>query len=470
MAVTSAPDTLGPTRERVRIFRYGGNTLAMVLLATAVLVIANLLSGRLKVRWDLTESGIHTLSEQTKNVLASLQGPVKVTGFYSDFSQPSRQRAEDLLREYQAQTDRLQVEFVNPDQQPGRARELGIQQDAVLILQSGDRRQDVITPTEAQITGALLKLGGGAQPSVYFLAGHGERSVDDSSGTGYSIIKSALERDNFKVQSLNLATTADESWKQGVLVLNSGSRVSNVGGRVQVLPASPLLPQEVEKVQVFLKEGGRALFLLAPGADPSYAALLSGYGLRTPEGLVLDPVSLGDLSTPAVQRPATSTVTEGLPLTIFPQATALLEAGEKPQDVITQPLMESSGESWLETDPRVARFDEGTDTKGPLRLAVTAEGPGTGEKRGRAVIVASADAFANGVLQSFIGIGNQDFFLNSVNWLAQQEAAIGIRPRESQEPTVLLTPGQQLLVLATSVLLFPALILFWGIGTWWSRR
>lgn len=475
MAVT-APEAPAPTpgpTERGRLFRYGGNTVAMVLLAAAVIVIANLLAGRLKVRWDLTEQGTHTLAEQTKNVLTSLNAPVKVTGFYSQFSAASKQRAEDLLREYEVHTDRLQVEFIDPDQQPGRAREMAIQQDGVLVIQSGDRRQDVLSPTESQITGALLKISvSGAQPTVYFVSGHGERSFDDSSGTGYSIVKSALERDNFKVESLNLATATTDNWKQGVLVINSGARVSNVGGQVRVLPTTPLLPQEAEKLQAFIKEGGRALFLLAPESDASYGGLLSAYGMKVPQGVVLDPVSsLGDLSTPAVQRPAISTITEGLPLTIFPQSTAILDEGERPQTLTVQPLMETSPESWLETDLRAApRFDEGADTKGPLRLALTAEGLGSGDNRGRAVIVGSADAFANGVLQSFIGIGNQDLFLNSVNWLAQQEAAIGIRPRDTQETSVLLSPGQQVLILVSAVALFPVLILFWGIGTWWSRR
>src|SRR5438876_5557037 len=337
MAVAEAP---APDHtERQRVFRYGGNTAAMVVLAIAALVIANLLVARFKVRWDLTEQGTYSLSDQTKRIVGGLSGPVQVTGFYTQFSGATKQRAQDLLKEYQVYSDKLQVQFVDPDQNPGQARQLGIQQDGVLVLQSGDRRQDVSNPTESQVTGALLKLGGGTQTTVYFLTGHGERTTEDSSGTGLSMIRSALERDNFVIQPLNLATSNDDSWKQGVVVINDGARVSNVAGRVQLQPASPLLPQEAEKLQAFTQDGGRLLLMLAPGGDASYANLLAPFGLKPGDGVVLDPTAaVGDASSPAVQRPSRHTITEGLPLSIFPQSTGLMDAGDRPQGVIIQPL------------------------------------------------------------------------------------------------------------------------------------
>ncbi|MBI4498134.1 MAG: Gldg family protein [Chloroflexi bacterium] len=458
--------------EGARRFRYGGNTFVMVALALAVLVAANLVVSKLKVRWDLTAEGTYTLSEQTQKVLGNLQEPITITGFYTAFAAAGRQQAEDLLKEYQTHTDKLQVEFVDPDQQPGRARQLGIQQDGTLVVQSGDQRQDVTAVTESQITGALLKLTSDRETTVYFLTGHGERSTDDFDANGYGDVRAALERDNFTVEPLNLATASDDTWKQGVVVINTGMGVRNVGGRVQVVPVSPLLPEEKDKLLQFLNGGGRAVLLLSPGSDPSYNELLAPFGLKLGEGVVVDQgAALGDVTTPAVQRPGRSTITESLPLTIFPRSAAILDAGERPTGVLVQPLMESSPDSWLETNLQAPpQFDEGQDAKGPLRLAVSVEPPAQNEVRGRLVVIASADAFANGILQAIRGIGNQDFLLNAVNWVAQQEEAIGIRPKELDIPTVVLTQGQYPMVLLSSAALFPGLILLWGLATWWSRR
>ena len=54
--------------------------------------------------------------------------------------------------------------------------------------------------------------------------------------------------------------------------------------------------------------------------------------------------------------------------------------------------------------------------------------------------IGDSDFAANNAL----GIqGNQDFFLNAVNWLAQQENLIAIRPREAQDRRITLTADQQ---------------------------
>lgn len=468
-----ATPTLDTTHrsEGARRFRYGGNTFVMVALCLAVLVVANLIVSKVKVRWDVTGDGTYSLSDQTKKVLGSLAEPVTVTGFYTQFAAAGREQAEDLLKEYQTHTDQLKVEFVDPDQRLGLAQQLGVQQDGTLVFQMGNKRQDLTAATESQVTGTLLKLTSNKENTVYFLTGHGERAVDERNANGYSTIRAALERDNFKVEPLNLATASGDAWKQGVVVINTGVRVSNVGGRVQVSPAAPLLPEEKTRLEEFLKGGGRALLLLSPDTDRSYNDLLAIAGLKLGEGIVVDQgAQLGEVTTPAVQRPARSTITESLPLTAFPRSAAILDEGERPTGVVVQPLMESSANSWLETDLRVVQFDDGKETKGPLRLAVSVEVPGQNDAKGRMVVIASADAFANGVLEAFVGIGNLDFLLNGVNWLAQQEEAIGIRPKSSTIPSVVLTQGQYPMVLLSSMALFPGLILLMGLGTWWTRR
>ena len=46
------------------------------------------------------------------------------------------------------------------------------------------------------------------------------------------------------------------------------------------------------------------------------------------------------------------------------------------------------------------------------------------------VVIGDSDFAANSVL----GVqGNRDLFLNTVNWLAQQENLIAIRPREPED-------------------------------------
>jgi ABC-type uncharacterized transport system involved in gliding motility auxiliary subunit len=66
--------------------------------------------------------------------------------------------------------------------------------------------------------------------------------------------------------------------------------------------------------------------------------------------------------------------------------------------------------------------------------------------------------------------GNRDFFMNTVNWLAQQENLIAIRPREPEDRRLTLTAAQQQNIMLLSIFVIPGLVFASGIYTWWRRR
>ncbi|MBP6909719.1 MAG: hypothetical protein KBC18_04735, partial [Candidatus Saccharicenans sp.] len=66
--------------------------------------------------------------------------------------------------------------------------------------------------------------------------------------------------------------------------------------------------------------------------------------------------------------------------------------------------------------------------------------------------------------------GNGNFFLNTVNWLTQEEDLISIQPRTQIPRTIQLTPGGGRLLMFVSIILLPAIVLFIGLGVWLKRR
>jgi ABC-type uncharacterized transport system involved in gliding motility auxiliary subunit len=66
--------------------------------------------------------------------------------------------------------------------------------------------------------------------------------------------------------------------------------------------------------------------------------------------------------------------------------------------------------------------------------------------------------------------GNSDLFLNTVNWLAEQENLIAIRPKEAADRRLTMTAGQQDLVFWLSVVVIPMAVFATGIYGWWRRR
>jgi ABC-type uncharacterized transport system involved in gliding motility auxiliary subunit len=92
--------------------RAGALTSASVLLLLGILVGVNYVATRQHKRWDLTEGGQFTLSDQTRKVLDSLKTPVQVKVFAKD---TEFQRFRDRLEGYTYASKQLQVEYIDPD-------------------------------------------------------------------------------------------------------------------------------------------------------------------------------------------------------------------------------------------------------------------------------------------------------------------------------------------------------------------
>ena len=84
--------------------------------------------------------------------------------------------------------------------------------------------------------------------------------------------------------------------------------------------------------------------------------------------------------------------------------------------------------------PRCLRHHPRSRTQRPRRIHPTADqGP---KPETRVAAIGDSDFAAN----AYLGIeGNRDLFMNTVNWLSQQEGLIAIRPREAADRRITLT-------------------------------
>jgi ABC-type uncharacterized transport system involved in gliding motility auxiliary subunit len=263
-------------------------------------------------------------------------------------------------------------------------------------------------------------------------------------------------------------------------------------------PQKDLLPPAIEAIRAFVKQGGKALLMVEPemkDAFPSLQALLKEWNLETARDVVLD-VSVqsqfagtGALTPLAAQYPYHE-ITKGFRLaTAFHTARSVKAGSATLEGVRAQNLVETSQDSWAESDLSLkepVQFETGKDQKGPVSLAAVvtvqiagpspspspspspdASRPEPPRPEGRVVAVGDSDFASN----SFLGFpGNQDFFLNTVSWLAQDVDLISIRPKEPEDQRLFVTRDQQRTVAILSLLLIPGAFVALGVATWWRRR
>jgi ABC-type uncharacterized transport system involved in gliding motility auxiliary subunit len=460
--------------------RYGTVSIVGIVVAIGIFAAVNYLGVRQSKRWDLTENQAYSLSEQTLKILHNLDAPVQITVYDQE---TGFDRFRPRLETYQYESNQVKVEYVDVDRQPARAKEAEITAYGTVIAAYKDREQRISNTEEQDITNALIKLVSGAEKKVYFTQGHGERDTASSDRMrGYNAIAEALGRDNFTVATLPLIQQKEVPADASVVVIAG--------------PTTDLLPPEVDALKGYVARGGKLLVLIDPPPPgsaglPNVQAFLTEWSLDLGNDVVLDASGIGqlfggDATVPVVVNYPAHQITQNFGvMTAFPHARSVkaVEGGTR----TPQPLLETSAQSWAETDLKSlttgkVEFNEGADRRGPIALgyAVSAPAaeppppplggnasPDAPKPETRLVAIGDSDFAGNNAL----GVqGNLDLFLNTVNWLAQQEDLIAIRPREAQDRRLSLTADDQTRLMWLSLFVIPGLMFAGGVYSWWKRR
>jgi len=89
------------------------------------------------------------------------------------------------------------------------------------------------------------------------------------------------------------------------------------------------------------------------------------------------------------------------------------------------------------------------------------------EKLTRLVVIGDSDFASNVHIQNG---GNGDLFLNAVNWLAEEEHLINIRPKQYSFRRLVIGKNAVKFIRYSSVGLLPVLVLIVGGIIWWRKR
>ncbi len=464
--------------------RFGTLAAASVLVVFGILVAINYLSTRHNKRWDLTAARQFSLSDQTKKVLQDLKEPVKIHVFARS---DEFQRFRDRLDEYTYQSKQVTAEYIDPEKRPGLAQQFGVTALGTVVFDYKGRNEKVNSEAEQELTNALIKVIQGRQPKVYFSQGHGEKDTVSADRGGYNAIVTGLTSGNFLVDKIVLAQQGAVPDDADVLV---------VAG-----PKTDFLAPEIDALKTYLARGGKVLVMLDPVIKPdqpqpaALQALLKDWGIEAGNDIVLDVSGMGrlslgtDESVPVAASYPQHPITENFNLlSAYPLARSMSPIEGGVNGHTAQKIVETSKNSWAEANLKSlsggqpAKMDE-ADKQGPVALASAVSAPATATpappkepaKAGdtpkpaetRIVAFGDSDFAGNGAL----GIsGNRDLFLNAVNWLAQQENLIAIRPRDPEDRRITLTADQERRIFYLTVLIVPGLVLLAGVQTWWRRR
>ena len=477
--------------------RYGTNVGLSVLLVIGIAAIVNVIvAQRFDKEADWTADKIFTLSDQTKKILQGLDQEIKVLAFFSvdptdERLERSYRLAKDLLRKYDRETDKLQIEFVDPVADARRFQEYNLQFEGTTVFELGSKRELVTTIDEQKFTSAILKVVRDEAKKIYILIGHEGRDIYDYDQTGYSDARKELEKQNYKVDTLSLTTQPEIPADCAALILLG--------------PKASLMAHEVDAISRYLDRNGKLFLMLdssmTSAKDPhqGLVGLMDKWGVRVANDLVLDRFRPAFFvyggtrpEAPYVDNFEFHQITQyvhrqgtfHLARSVTPKPGAGKNLSVKSLAKTTDEISGSWGETkrkdngTFDADPS---YTEGEDTPAPVSLAVaiqleesesTTAGDQSAEElkesKTRIVVVGDSDFATNFFFQ---GTGGGDFFLNALNWLTLEEDLIAIRPVDPTERSLrAMTPSEAAFVQMAAIFLMPLLIFMIGVGVWWRRR
>ncbi len=438
----------------------------LVFLAGLLVVIGLLawLSTRYSVEADWTRGGRNTLSLDSRQLLDEMQDAIHITAFATE-NDAVREHIRDLVARYQRYKADVDLQFVNPDAEPERTRDLGITMDGELLIAFQGRSEKIQALSEQSLTNALLRIARQKQRKVVFLSGHGERDPAGQANHDFGQFGKLLAQKGVELTTLNLAENPAIPADTNLLVI-ADPRVSLLSGEVHLL-------------NNYVGQGGNLLWLAEPATTAGLEPLAETLGVEFLPGVVVDATTqLFGIENPAFaiipSYPVHPITREMNSLTLFPQASAL--EVEAPPDWEAEPLLTTLDRSWTEIGPisGTIRFDEDSDERmGPLDIAYvfnrsrksTSPEEENGEQR--VIVIGDSDFLSNAYLGN---AGNVDLGLNLFNWLNHDDQFIAITARTAGDTNLELGKLSQTVIAFGFLFGLPLIMLGSGVGIWWRRR
>lgn len=461
---------LAPAGGAVKRLRVG------VTLLVAALVVLDLLGGYIGGRLDFTPGKAYTLSGATKKILHNLDDLVTIKLFVSD-KLPSqiallRRDVNDLLSDYRsAGNGKVKVVVVNPASGPADAKEarddgippvrfnvvgkseLSVQQGWFgLDVRYGDQHASIplIRRTD-DLEYRLTSMIHGFTDTTKHSVGLAIETKPGMQTDQYNALRQELTR-NYKVRTVDLSHDS-----------LSGLNVLVIAGEPDSFP-----PAQAARMNAYLAGGGGALFMVSGmSLSPQYPfarsqpifwnQVLKPYGVKVNSDMVHDLVSnqpvsmrtrLGQLLAPypfwvmgvsTRETPVNEEITN-----VFLPWPSSIDTTHAVAGTVT-PLIETSrgGGARSGMVPLSPQQQWPHDSLGHKLLAVLVNPLGAKQPtadslpKGRLVVVGDADFASDNYARD--DQTNLAFALNAIDWLAQDDALLGIRAKSRTPPPLAFT-------------------------------
>ena len=454
-------------------FKGGAYTTIFSVIAVIAVVAINLIFGKLNITFDLTDNGMFSITDETKDYLAGIEDDItiyylepngesidiftKILGQIDKASKHVEVVVKDpvlypsFAKDYTASED-VNYGIIVVNERTGKSRFMA-EEDYVILDYSMDyttyqlQTQTTGLDLEGKIDSAIGYVLSDETAKIYQVTGHGEEAI------GSETVK-LINKANLEVDSLKLMMIDEIPDDCSVLFIQN--------------PQNDLTEEEAELLRDYLSKGGKLIVNLSYKSWDHLQLLgvLGEYGITIGDGIIFDRENRMNKNYPAycfVANVTANDINEGIynKKYIISQGSSEIITNTDPENLSLDSLLYTSDTAYIKRNKSGTTEKEAGDKEGTFYFGSVITDSVTG-----AQIAAFSglglfdDRFAN--VSSY---GNIDLLLNTVNALADiKESTLAVRAIDFTQVESLIIPDASTAIgLAVVLALVPVVLLITGI-------
>ena len=472
--------------------RHGAYSVGLTVIVIAIIIVINLVAGQIPEAYrnlDVSSTKIYDISDTTTELLDSLEEDVDMT--ILAVKDETDDRITTFLSKYDALSDHVSMEWVDPVLHPSALTEYDASENTVVISCEATGRtttvsfDDILVPDmysyyyygsesytefdgEGQLTSAVNYVTNDVEKTIYQTTGHGEGTLSDT-------ITDLMDKNNYSLTELNLLMTTSIPEDCDLLFMYA--------------PTPDLSEDEAEMIGSYLDQGGKVMILLGEtnAAElPNLEGILEEYGIQSADGYIADPqrcyqgnyyyifpeLSLsGDMADGISSEMVLLINAHGLNV-IDPSrdtitTTSFMSSSDQAFDVTETTQEQGSYSLGAVAEESVSTSDDDSSSD-DADTEESSDESDTEELMSRLTVISAGSLIDPQITDSFTQLENTTVFMNAVtaNFDGVQNLSIEAKSLGTEYNTVQYTGLFSFIV----VFGIPAVILIGGFVVWFRRR
>lgn len=453
----------------------GTNTILLIAILIAIFILINAIIKSLElIPIDCTTSKEYTLTDESKDRIKDVTNQVNI--YFVGYEQEDG--AVTLAKQYKKSNENINIEVVDLNERTDLADKYGLTNDYNTIIIENDERSKILSQndlytydsnyntidvTEEKLTSAILNITTEEIPTVYFLTGYSDVSLDYTGGLYY--FSAYLENEILTYENLNMAVTERVPDDCATLIVTT--------------PKKDFDELTTNAIIDYINKGGNILWLNSHYESklelPNVNKILALYGVKPFDaGIVYET----DSSKTAWQDnkcivediTGYTDIDSDLVRVILWRATKINidEENLENLNVVKNDIITTSDTAYFANEA-------GNYTLGAMLTKTLSSSEDENEKKSELVIFGNTEFIKDtAVVPNYTNPllfyeNNKDLALNSIAFLTDQDVDITIRKDYTAESTYSATDAE-IMAIVMIIIILPIAIIMLGIIIWFIRR